>query len=102
MTFGENVREFYNLLFRRKVLAMSNILPEDSGVSGAVLWVNPGTVEGKKLKHGPRIKVTPHGSAKSTVCVIAKPPRFIGSTLPSGVEKDVEAAKLRSIDGFLE
>lgn len=40
-------------VLRREVLALSNIFPKDSGVGGAVLWVNPGTVEGKKLRHGP-------------------------------------------------
>lgn len=73
----------------REVIAMSNIPPEDSGVRGAVLWVNPGTVAGKKLKHGPRIKVTPFGSSTSTSCTISKPPRFLGKKLATNLERDV-------------
>jgi hypothetical protein len=102
MTFMESVRGFYNLIFRHEVLSMSNILPEDSGIRGAVLWMNPGTVEGKKLKHGPRIKVTPHGCSKSTVCVIAKPPRFIGKKLPAEIEKDVTAFVLQNYNLLMD
>lgn len=77
-------------VLRREVLALSNIFPKDSGVGGAVLWVNPGTVEGKKLRHGPRLKVVLHGTSKSVPVTIAKPPRVLGK-LPSKVEKDVIA-----------
>ena len=69
---------------------MSNIFPEESGVQGAVLWVNPGTVEGKKLKHGPRLKVTLHGSSTSVSVTITQPPRVLGK-LPKKVENGVLA-----------
>jgi hypothetical protein len=77
-------------LLRRDVIAMSNIFPKESGVSGAILWVNPGTVEGKKIKHGPRLKVIVSGTSKSVSVTISKPPRVLGK-LPNKVEKDVLA-----------
>jgi hypothetical protein len=88
MLFLRKIQDFISGF--SEVTAMSNILPEDSGIKGAVLWINPGTVEGKKLKYGPRLKVTLHGSSTSVSVTITQPPRILGK-LPKKVEKDVFA-----------
>jgi hypothetical protein len=88
MFFLRKIQDFLSGF--NEVTAMSNILPEDSGIKGAVLWINPGTVGGKKLKHGPRLKVTLHGSSTSVSVTITQPARILGK-LPKKVEKDVFA-----------
>jgi hypothetical protein len=37
--------------------SMSNSYPEDSGVEGVKIWFSVNQYDGKKLPHGPRIKV---------------------------------------------
>jgi len=78
-------------MYNHEVLGMSNITPEDSGIKGVVLWASTGTVAGKKLKHGPRLKVylgTSLVGAKSVSVTLTKPPRILGD-MPKRVEKDV-------------
>jgi hypothetical protein len=81
-----------------EVAAMSNVLPEDSGVEDAVLWISPGESDGKDLAHGPRLKVvlgtkiTAESLRDSVSVTIEATPRVIGSrTLPGKVKRQVEA-----------
>lgn len=72
--------------------AMSNIPPEDSGIDGVILWASTGYVAGKKINHGPCLKVylgTSVKGAKSVSVTITKPPRVLGK-MPKAVQKDVE------------
>lgn len=80
-----------NVMVDHEVWGMSNIMPDDSGIKGVVLWASTGTVAGKKLKHGPRLKVylgTSVAGAKSVSVTLTKPPRILGD-MPRRVEKDV-------------
>lgn len=72
--------------------AMSNLPPDDTGVTGAVIWVSSGEFVGAKSQHGPRVKVivgaklTREGLADAASVTITNPPRVIG-TLPGKVKK---------------
>lgn len=72
------------------VMAMSNLPPEDTGVTGAVIWVS---ANGIGLKHGPRVKVivgnkVSDGNLKNSVSVtITNPPKVLGD-LPAAIKKD--------------
>ena len=92
MRFINKIKGFLeNVMYNHEVLGMSNITPEDSGIKGVVLWASTGTVAGKKLKHGPRLKVylgTSLVDAKSVSVTLTKPPRILGD-MPKRVEKDV-------------
>lgn len=35
-----------------------SLVPEDHGIEGVVMWASEGIYQGKKLVHGPRIKVS--------------------------------------------
>ena len=77
---------------RLEVIAMSNLRPSDTGVSGAVIWVSAGEFEGKGSPHGPRIKVmqgnrvTTEGLETATTITLANPIKVIGK-LPINVQK---------------
>ena len=92
MRFINKIQGFLeDIVSNHEVLGMSNLTPEDSGIKGVVLWVSTGTVAGKKLKHGPRLKVylgTSVEGAKNVSVTITKPPRILGD-LPKRVERDV-------------
>jgi hypothetical protein len=68
------------------LIAMSNLHPSTTGVA-AVIWVSVGEFEGKKVQHGPRIKVVPGNKLnpsllKEAITVtLENPPRVIGTLL---------------------
>jgi hypothetical protein len=74
--------------------AMSNLLPEDTGVDGAVIWISAGEFHGVDAQHGPRVKVvlgnkiTTEGLRESVSVRITDPPVVLGS-LPSNIRKQV-------------
>ena len=74
--------------------AMSNLLPEDTGVDGAVIWISAGEFHGVDAQHGPRVKVvlenkiTTEGLRDSVSVRITDPPVVLGS-LPGNIRKQV-------------
>ena len=74
--------------------AMSNLLPKDTGVNGAVIWISAGEFHGVDAQHGPRIKVmlgikiTTEGLSDSVSVRITDPPVVLGS-LPGNIKKQV-------------
>lgn len=74
--------------------AMSNLLPEDTGVDGAVIWISAGEFHGVDAQHGPRVKVvlgnkiTTEGLRESVSVRITDPPVVLGS-LPGNIRKQV-------------
>lgn len=74
--------------------AMSNLLPKDTGVDGAVIWISAGEFHGVDAQHGPRIKVmlgnkiTTEGLSDSISVRITDPPVVLGS-LPGNIRKQV-------------
>jgi hypothetical protein len=81
---------------RFKLEAMSNLPPEDTGVTGAVIWVSSGEFAGTAIQHGPRVKVirgtkiTPEGLEDSVSVTLTNPPQVIG-TLPGRLKRQVVA-----------
>ena len=79
------------------VEAMSSVLPEDSGIEGAVLWISPGEADGKDLQHGPRLKVvlgakvTAESLRGSVSVKITDFLRRLGGALPGKVKRQVVA-----------
>lgn len=75
------------------VYAMSNLRPGDTGVEGAVVWISTGTTEGKKLPHGPRVKVslgaTASSSKGSASVSVESSPKVVAGTLPTKIKKGV-------------
>jgi len=77
------------------IFAMSNLRPKDSGVDGVVIWVSTGDFEGKRSKHGPRIKVI-LGTKTSVDLLNSAPsvtltssPAILNGTLPPDIKKHV-------------
>lgn len=74
--------------------AMSNLLPQDTGVEGAIIWISAGEFHGVDSQHGPRVKVvlgnkiTTEGLRDSVSVRISDPPVVLGK-LPGGVRKKV-------------
>lgn len=79
--------------------AMSNLLPKDTGVEGAVIWISAWEFYGVDSQHGPRIKVvlgnkiTTEGLRDAVSVRITDPPVVLG-TLPGSIRKQV----LRFVD----
>jgi len=76
--------------------AMSNLRSRTTGIQGAVIWISTGTSSGgKKLQHGPRVKVTLGETASvskgSASVSVGTNPRVLAGTLPAKIEKDVLA-----------
>lgn len=77
------------------IYSMSNLRPKSTGVDGVVIWISTGTSEGKKIPHGPRVKITlgdtaSSGRGSASISVGAHP-RVVAGTLPAKVQKDVLA-----------
>lgn len=78
--FMKTVKETHKV----EIFAMSNLHSEDTGVSGAVIFVSSGEFEGKKSQHGPRVKVmvgnkvSSEALRKAVTVSISDPPRIIG------------------------
>ena len=75
------------------VYSMSNLRPETTGIEGVVVWISTGTSEGKKLPHGPRVKVTlgataSTGRGSASVTIEARP-KVVTGKLPPNARKDV-------------
>ena len=70
-----------------ELYAMTNMRSPSTGVEGAVLWAFVGEYEGKKLPHGPRVKVIRKGEPSVSV-TIEKKPRVLGK-LPTKLQKQV-------------
>jgi hypothetical protein len=74
--------------------AMSNLLPRDTGVEGAVIWISAGEFYGVDAQHGPRIKVvlgnkiTTEGLREAVSVRLTTPPVVLGE-LPGRVRKQV-------------
>ena len=85
--FQEKTAEFH-------LEAMSNLLPEDTGVDGAVIWISAGEFHGVDAQHGPRVKVvlgnkiTTEGLRDSVSVRITDPPVVLGN-LPGTIRKQV-------------
>ena len=85
--FQEKTAEFH-------LEAMSNLLPEDTGVDGAVIWISAGEFHGVDAQHGPRVKVvlgnkiTTEGLRDSVSVRITDPPVVLGS-LPGKIRGQV-------------
>ena len=80
---------------RQMVIGMSNLRPDDTGISGLVLWVSAGEFEGTSCQHGPRVKVI-LGGGKVTQENLANAPsvtiqdgRVVRGTLTGKVLKQV-------------
>jgi hypothetical protein len=86
--------------------ALSNLLPEDTGVVDAVLWISAGEFSSSDVEHGPRLQVvlgrglTVEGIANSVSVTLTNPPRMLG-TLPSVVATQVTAFVERNRDALL-
>jgi hypothetical protein len=88
------------VLLRKKVVArffleaIYNLLPRDTGVEGAIIWVSDGEFSGVDSQHRPRIKVvlgnkiTTEGLKDSVSVRITNPPVVLG-TLPGEIRKQV-------------
>lgn len=76
------------------LFALSNLLPETTGVRGAVLWVSAGEFGKRNSKHGPRLLVVPGNTVKAerlkdAVAVpLTSPPEIVG-TLPPKLRRQV-------------
>jgi hypothetical protein len=74
--------------------AMSNLLPQDTGVEGAIIWISAGEFHGVDAQHGPRVKVvlgnkiTTEGLRGSVSVRITDPPVVLGK-LPGNIRKKV-------------
>ena len=79
--FQEKTSEFH-------LESMSNLLPKDTGVDGAVIWISAGEFYGVDAQHGPRIKVV-LGRKITTEAVSVRstnPPVVLGD-LPGKIRK---------------
>jgi hypothetical protein len=83
-----------NVAARFHLEAMSNLLPGDTGVEGAVIWISAGEFYGVDAQHGPRVKVvlgnkiTTEGLKEAVSVRITKPPVVLGK-LPGKIQKQV-------------
>lgn len=74
--------------------AMSNLLPDDTGIEGIVIWISAGEFSGVDAQHGPRVKVvlgnkvTTEGLKEAVSVRITKPPVVLGK-LPGKIQKQV-------------
>ena len=74
-----------------QIISMSNLRSSETGIAGAVVWVSAGEFEGKKGKHGPRIKVSVGKkiSMENSVSVtLDSPPKVLGK-LSAKIEKQI-------------
>lgn len=77
--------------------AMSSITPDDSGVEGAVLWIQPGAAHATDAEQGPRLQVvlgtrtTIETLSTSVTVTLETAPRVLDGTLPSTVRTQVVA-----------
>jgi len=87
-------REAARRVATRYLLAMSNLVPKRTGVSGAVIWVSAGEFAGKDGQHGPRVKVVlgnkiTTDTLDDAVSVrLSDPPEMLGA-LPGPIKKKV-------------
>jgi hypothetical protein len=74
-----------------KLLYMSNLQPEDTGINGIVVFVSTGEVEGKKMSHSPRVKVALGRTTNIVAAVsIGTLPVLTGGKLAAHHEREVK------------
>jgi len=76
-----------------EVFAMANLKPKKTGIEGVIIYTSTyfGS-NGKRIPHGPRIKVylgTSPGAGKEVTVTISKKPKILNGKLPANIKKDV-------------
>jgi hypothetical protein len=85
-----------------QVYGMANLRSDETGIDGVVIWVSTGWVAGKRLKHGPRIKVykgrKATGSTFMASVSCSPKPEVKEGALPSKVFKQVSRFIVKNLD----
>lgn len=74
--------------------AMANLRPDDTGISGVLIWISSGEYSGTKIQHGPRVKVmmgtklSKEAVSKAVTVRLTDPPEVLG-VLPGKLKKQV-------------
>lgn len=88
-----------------QVFGMSNLRSDETGIQGVVIWISTGWVAGKRLKHGPRIKVYRGKKANQSTYMASVSceavPRVVDGTLKPALERLVSAFVVKNLDTLL-
>jgi hypothetical protein len=69
---------------------MANVSPEDHGIPNVSIYMGEGSKAGKKLKHGPRVKVDSlTGAFAESSVTVGESPRVVRGRLPTDVQKQI-------------